>query len=192
MRNRWMQAAAVCAAFLVVVWAAGAEVRAQTARETPLVQALKKVRPSVVAIKRSYTNGRGQTKDSTGSGVIIDERGFIVTNAHVVSSNRAVTVRLADGTELSGQVVKPFPANDLAIVRIQTKRPLKALALAPVDDLMEGEVVFAVGHPYGYSFTVTNGIISALNRQIEMPPSGPVLRGLIQTNAGINPGNSGG
>src|SRR5262249_35809335 len=84
------------------------------------------------------------------------------------------------------------PGNDLAIVRIQTKRELKALALAPVADLMEGEVVFAVGHPYGYSFTVTNGIISALNREIEMPGNGPVLKGLIQTNTSINPGNSGG
>src|SRR5262245_58077966 len=137
MRNRWMQAAAVCGA-LFVVWAAGAQqARAQISRETPLVQALKKVRPSVVAIKRAYTSARGHSKDSTGTGVIIDERGFIVTNAHVVSSNRAVTVRLADGGELSGEVVKTFPANDLAIVRIQTKRKLQALALAPVEDLME-------------------------------------------------------
>src|SRR5205085_2088984 len=80
---------------------------------------------------------------------------------------------------------------DLAVLRIRSNKKLAALPLAPVDDLMVGETVIAVGHPFGYTNTVSVGIVSALGREITMP-TGDVLNGLIQTNASINPGNSGG
>ncbi len=162
-------------------------VHAET-RRSALVEAVQKAKPSVVSIRVPNPQGG---KDSIGSGVIIDERGFIVTNHHVVGQNSQVQIRLVDGSEHTGKVVVREPGSDLAVVRIRTEVKLHALALAPVADLMEGETVIAIGHPYGYSYTVSRGIISALNRQITMP-SGDSIKGLIQTDASINPGNSGG
>jgi serine protease Do len=126
-----------------------------------------------------------------GSGVLIDERGYIVTNRHVVGSARDIKVRLHDGAELAANVVFGEAACDLAVLKIDTARKLPALKLAPASDLMVGETVIAVGHPFGYSNTVSSGIISALDREIAMP-SGETLTGLIQMTASINPGNSGG
>src|SRR2546421_496300 len=84
----------------------------------------------------------------------------------------------------------PEPSCDLAILKVPVSDKLKALPLGPGSDLMEGETVFAIGHPYGYEFTVSTGIVSALGREIEM---GEVtLKNLIQTTTSINPGNSGG
>jgi serine protease Do len=118
-------------------------------------------------------------------------RESIVTNRHVVGSNSRVPVRLFDGTELVGQVVVAETRWDLAVVQIQAEHKLKALAFARADDLEVGETVIAIGHPYGYSNTVSTGIISALQREITMP-TGDTISGLIQTDASINPGNSGG
>jgi serine protease Do len=153
------------------------------------VEAVQKARTSVVTViipKTQY-----QTRDTTGTGVIIDERGYIVTNRHVVAGRQTVGVRLYDGRQFNGEVILSSPSHDLAIVRISTGFALKAMRLAPVSDLMVGETVIAIGHPYGYTNTVSVGIISALGRTITMP-TGEVLSGLIQTDAAINPGNSGG
>ncbi len=101
------------------------------------------------------------------------------------------SVRLNSGIEIEAAVIWRTAAYDLAVVRVATPQKLQALELAPVSDLMVGETVIAVGHPFGYTNTISTGIISALGREITMP-SGDTLTGLIQTNASINPGNSGG
>jgi serine protease Do len=174
---------------LLIVSGAALEARAQYSRRSPIVEAVQKARGSVVTIVIPKT--QYQTRDTVGTGVVIDERGYIVTNRHVVGSRPVVTVRLSDGKELAGKVLLASPNHDLALVHVNAGIKLKALTLAPVTDLMVGETVIAIGHPYGYSNTVSVGIISALNRTITMP-TGEVLTGLIQTDASINPGNSGG
>src|SRR5207249_3047024 len=110
---------------------------------------------------------------------------------HVIGPNKTVTVRLHDGSTLQAQVVFTDTALDLGVVQVETSKKLKELRPATVSDLMVGETVIAVGHPFGYTNTVSTGIISALDREIRMP-TGDVLTGLIQTDASINPGNSGG
>ncbi len=156
-------------------------------RRTPIVEAVVKTKASVVTVKVP----RQGLKDLVGTGVLVDERGYIITNRHVVGPAKQVTIVLLDNTELQGQVVVGDPGTDLAVVKIQTDKKLTALELAPISDLMVGETVLAVGHPYGFHNTVSTGIISALEREIRMP-TGDKLYGLIQTTAPINPGNSGG
>lgn len=126
-----------------------------------------------------------------GTGFIIDKRGLIVTNHHVIGKAREVVVRLHDGTKLNGKVVLDRPAFDLAFVEVTTDKPLSAIPPKADGDIFRGETVIAIGHPLGYTDTISAGIVSALNREIEIP-SGDKLKKLIQTNADINPGNSGG
>jgi serine protease Do len=172
----------------VVASGAGTEARAQYSRRTPIVEAVQKTRDSVVTVK-VFKSGR--SKETVGTGVIVDERGFIITNRHVIHQGQRVTIRLADGLDVSARVLAADPRCDLAILRIRTSRALQALLLAPASDVMVGETVIAVGHPFGYRNTVSTGIISAVDREIEMP-TGDILSGLLQTDANINPGNSGG
>jgi serine protease Do len=157
-------------------------------RRSPVVEAVKKTRPGIVCVRAARPGGG---RDMIGTGVIVDERGFIVTNKHVVSSNRTVTICLHDERTLTGEVLVADASRDLAIIRVNASGKLAALPLAPVGDLMVGETVIAIGHPYGYTNTVSNGIIAALGREITMPTS-DVMTGLIQITAAINPGNSGG
>jgi len=160
-------------------------------RETPIVLAVRKVRPSIVAIKVEKTDNWNQLKTSFGTGVIIDERGYVVTNRHVISGAARITVELFDKTLTSAQVFAEDSRNDLAILKLPSTKKLQALTFAPGSDLMGGETVIAVGHPYGYRNTVSTGIISALDREVDVD-GGPKLTNLIQTSAPINPGNSGG
>jgi len=175
-----------------VVLALGAASRAdgpeQFSRRNPITEAVKKTKQSIVCIRVPRPGGG---KDLIGAGVVIDERGIIITNRHVVGARRNVTVCLHDGTKLTGEVLVGDAACDLAIVRIDAGRSLVALPLAPVKDLMVGETVIAIGHPLGYTNSVTTGIVSALNREVELPTC-DVLGGLIQVTAAINSGNSGG
>lgn len=188
--NRTKPVLVATAAVIVAVFVgAGTEAKAQYSRRNPIVEAVRKAAPSVVTV--ILPRSQYQTRDTMGTGVIIDERGYIITNRHVVGSRQWVRVKLADGTTCDGQVFARFSNYDLAVVKIDVKKKLQALTLAPVSDLMVGEEVIAIGHPYGYANTVSRGIISALNRTITMP-TGEVLSGLIQTDASINPGNSGG
>jgi S1-C subfamily serine protease len=160
-------------------------------RRNATVRAVQKVKPSVVAIKVPQRLSGGRTKDLVGTGLIVDEHGYLVTNCHVVAGNARVTVHLVDGTSLPGDVLYACPTTDLAIVRVQTDRKLVAQPLGTAADLEEGEDVIAVGHPLGYRYTVSKGIVSALGRDIEIP-TGYTLTELIQTDMAINPGNSGG
>jgi serine protease Do len=174
----------------LVIGGARTEARAQYSRRTPIVDAVQKTRDSIVIIKVEKKTSSGR-KETVGSGVIVDERGYVVTNEHVVANADHIQVILADGTELTGQVCVDEVKHDLCVLRIQSSKRLQALRFGPSSDLMIGETVIAVGHPFGYTNTISTGIVSALGREITMP-TGESLGDLIQTNASINPGNSGG
>ena len=126
-----------------------------------------------------------------GSGFVVHEDGFIVTNAHVVENVKRIKVVFSDGREFQARVISTDASKDLAVLRIDAGGKLPFVELGRSDDLMIGETVIAIGNPYGYSNTVTSGVVSAVGRDIQVS-EGFWLRGLIQTDAPINPGNSGG
>jgi S1-C subfamily serine protease len=143
---------------------------------------------------------RIETTGGIGSGFVVGDQGYIITNNHVVqsASNRTsatVKVRLSDGTELQGKVLGTDPRSDLALVKVESKDKLPALTLANLDDVQIGQDVVAIGYALdlaggeGPSFSVTRGIISQKNRAIQ---EGAKILGAIQTDAAINHGNSGG
>src|SRR5690606_26193000 len=125
-----------------------------------------------------------------GSGIVVDEQGHILTNAHVVRGARRVTAALADGRTAEAEVLAADRPLDLALVKIRPLAGLQPAAFGASAALRPGQLVLAVGNPYGLGWTVTLGVVSALNRSV--PAGGTVLDGLIQTDAAINPGNSGG
>jgi serine protease Do len=188
MRSRCVRVVLMAAA-LLAARGAGTEAIAQYSRRTPVVEAVEKTRTGIVTIKVEKKDPSGRNKESVGTGIIVDDRGYVVTNQHVIASAHAVGVQLSDGTELPARVVAEEARWDLAILRISTKKPLQALTLGPGTDLLVGESVIAVGHPFGFTNTVSTGIISALGREVTLSEK---LTNLIQTNASINPGNSGG
>lgn len=171
-------------------------------RETPLVRAVKQARPSVVNI-RSEKLAPGQLDSSAnkmsgmGTGVIVDERGYVVTNYHVIEDVSSIRVTLVDGSTYPAEVVARDPETDLALLRIRPlveRESLPTLAVMPFgrsDDLMHGETVIAIGNAYGYEHTITCGIVSELHRNVQLSAT-QRYRDLIQTDASINPGNSGG
>lgn len=188
-------------------------------RETAVVKAVRKVSPAVVNISSEYSvrkrinpfsgfgmdeffdsffrdffdpNLERETKRaSLGSGVIIDgKRGLIITNAHVIANTGIIKVVLKDEREYEAQIVGADPEFDLAVLRIKTDDLLPAIQMGSSDDLMIGETVIAIGNPFGFSHTVTTGVISALNRSIRTEDR--VYHKFIQIDASINPGNSGG
>ena len=130
---------------------------------------------------------------ATGSGFVLDRRGDILTNAHVVDGARKVTVRLGgSGSAVPAQVVGSDNSNDLAVLRVDpSKVALHPLTLAGSSSVHVGDQVAAIGNPFGLDRTITAGIVSALQRQITAP-DGFTIDHVIQTDAAINPGNSGG
>lgn len=129
--------------------------------------------------------------NSVGSGFVIHEGGYIVTNAHVIDRASEIKVTFADGTELPAEEIARDRRHDLAVLKVDADRPLPFLRMGRSDDLMPGESVIAIGNPFGYQHTITTGIISALDRELRFSRD-QVYSGLIQTDASINPGNSGG
>ena len=139
-----------------------------------------------------WTRNPLQVPRGTGSGFVWDHLGHVVTNHHVVAGAASAAVRLADGRAFSAVLVGASPEHDLAVLRIGVGlgRP-DPLPIGTSHDLRVGQKVFAIGNPFGLDWTLTAGLISALNR--ELPGDrGSVIEGLIQTDAAINPGNSGG
>ena len=190
-----------------------------SSRESPVVRAVRKVSPAVVNISSSYAvrkranpfTGFGmdpffeeffkdffdprfeQRRETTslGSGVIIDgQRGFILTNAHVIEKAGKIKVVLEDEREFDAKIVGADPDSDLAVLKIAVKGRLPAIDMGSSDDLMIGETVIAIGNPFGFSHTVTTGVISAVNRSVRSEDM--VFHDFIQIDASINPGNSGG
>src|SRR5215831_6797397 len=155
---------------------------AAVALQNNFVDVFQKVSPSVVQI---------ETSEGLGSGIVFDNKGNIVTNYHVVGTAKTFTVTTyAPARRLTGKLVGTFPADDLAVIKVNTSA-LRPAAFADSSKLRVGEIAMAVGNPLGLSSSVTEGIVSALGRQ-EPEGNGVVLQNAIQTSAAINPGNSGG
>ena len=128
----------------------------------------------------------------TGSGSIIDKRGYVLTNFHVVENAYKVFVTLYDGTTFEGEVIGRDKENDLAIIKFDPEsKQLITISFGTSTDLRVGQKVLAIGNPYGYDRTLTTGIVSGLGRPVRTR-TGLVIQGMIQTDASINPGNSGG
>ncbi len=156
-----------------------------------LPQLVEEVRASVVRVSTSAGQGIFSA-EGLGSGVVVDQDGHILTNFHVVQGASNVTVQLADGTVGQGTVVGTDPANDLAVVRTDIARDkLVPADFADSDKVRVGEPVFAIGNPFSLDFSVTSGIVSAVERE-RQGDLGRSIRGVIQTDAAVNPGNSGG
>jgi len=138
---------------------------------------------------------RERQQSALGSGVLISPDGYIVTNNHVVSGFDKIAVRLSDETEFKGSAVKVVghdPQSDLAVLKVESKKPLPAVPLANPADIEVGDWAIAVGNPFGLNGTVTVGVVSAKGRSGLPLPEGPSYQDFIQTDASINPGNSGG
>ncbi|GAB3263801.1 Do family serine endopeptidase [Chitinimonas naiadis] len=135
-------------------------------------------------------NGEGQRTASLGSGVIVSAQGYIVTNNHVVASADEIQVALSDGRSAEATVVGTDPETDLAVIKIELDK-LPATTFGQVEKLNVGDVVLAIGNPFGVGQTVTMGIVSALGRS-NLGINNPAFENFIQTDAAINPGNSGG
>ncbi|WZO96847.1 trypsin-like peptidase domain-containing protein [Isosphaeraceae bacterium EP7] len=172
-------------------------------RKTVAVEAVRKAQPSVVSIsseKKAASSSRWpfSSEESQqprvsgmGTGVILDQRGYILTNHHVVDKVQAIEVHLSDGTVLPARLVQHDPVMDLAMLKVESPTPLPAITVGTSADLMVGEDVVTIGNAFGYENTVSVGIISALGRNVKLTDD-QVYRNLIQTDACINPGNSGG
>lgn len=151
------------------------------ALQRQFVQVVDHVSPQVVQI---------ETGEGLGSGIVYDGRGDIVTNAHVADNARQFVVTLAGGDRHMATLVGTDPLHDLAVIRLSGATPAPA-AFADSSALRSGDLVFAIGNPLGLQSSVTQGIVSSLNRRVS-EGNGVTLTDVIQTSAEINPGNSGG
>lgn len=184
--------------------AAAATPRAVTPRgplgedEKANIALFKSASPSVVHIttleyaRDFFSLDVMQIPRGTGSGFVWDDQGRIVTNYHVIQGANAATITLHDQSTWKASLVGAFPDRDLAVLQIEAPREkLKSIPIGTSRDLVVGQRVYAIGNPFGLDQTLTIGIISALNREIESVTQRKI-RGVIQTDAAINPGNSGG
>ncbi len=181
-----------------------AAARAQNPRHTPEVEVVKRVRASVVNIhsertvrgsssnEELFTHAPLQNRiNGMGTGIVIDPRGYIVTCQHVVEDVSIIRVRLGDRSEHTARVVARDVESDLALLKVDANRPLTPMPLGTATDVLVGEKVIAIGNAYGYEYTVSTGIVSALKRDVNLNKE-VQYKSLIQTDAAINPGNSGG
>ncbi|ALQ52283.1 S1C family serine protease [Nitrosomonas ureae] len=182
----------------------GAEPRVVQARgnlaedERSTIELFENSRASVVFITTrqrvmdAWTRNIFSVPSGTGSGFIWDDHGHIITNLHVIKGASEATVRLTDGRDYKASLVGASPAHDIAVLRIGIgfQRPTP-VPLGTSHDLKVGQKVFAIGNPFGLDWTLTTGIVSALDRSLP-GGDGRTIDNLIQTDAAINPGNSGG
>jgi serine protease Do len=170
-------------------------------RLTYVVRAVRAARPAVVniqgqkvvapAVQTAAGTEAPKQVNGMGTGVVVDERGYIITNYHVVADVRRIQVTLYDHREFTAELVARDAESDLALIKIPVTEPLALMKIGTSSDLMEGEPVIALGNAFGYEHTVTRGIISALGRDVQVSDT-QTYDDLIQTDASINPGNSGG
>ncbi len=181
-----------------------AEPRAITARgdlasdEINTIEIFRSTSSSVVyitsiALRRNlFSLNAVEIPQGTGSGIVWDKSGMIVTNFHVISDANSIQVTMADQTKWKASLVGVAPDKDLAVLQINAPdNSLNPIPIGESDKLLVGQKVFAIGNPFGLDQTITSGIISALDREIKAI-TGRLIRGVIQTDAAINPGNSGG
>jgi serine protease Do len=171
-------------------------VLASETRRTPIVAAIASQRDAVVNIHGQKLITAADTDEpkrvnGMGTGVVIDARGYVVTNYHVVEGVERIEVTLASGATTSAKLISHDLRTDLAIIKIIPPHNLQVVRIGTSSDLLIGETVLALGNAYGYEHTVTRGIVSALHRSVEVS-STQRYDDLIQTDASINPGNSGG
>jgi S1-C subfamily serine protease len=169
-----------------------------TAEERSNIDVFERWKGSVVFIATSnrvvdfWTRDVMNVPSGTGSGFVWDDYGHIITNLHVIADASGATVKLADGRDYPASLVGASPAHDIAVLKIAPEgKPLVPVAIGTSDDLRVGQKVFAIGNPFGLDWTLTTGIVSALDRSLD-GERGSVMRHLVQTDAAINPGNSGG
>jgi S1-C subfamily serine protease len=168
-----------------------------TAEERSNIDVFETWKGSVVFIATSnrvvdfWTRDVMSVPSGTGSGFVWDDQGHIVTNVHVIADAAEATVKLADGRSYPATLVGASPAHDIAVLKIAPQgKPLVPVAIGTSDDLRVGQKVFAIGNPFGLDWTLTTGIVSALDRSLDNERG--VIRHLVQTDAAINPGNTGG
>jgi S1-C subfamily serine protease len=162
---------------------------------SPEARAFENVRRSVVRVRgmAPAKDGGPPIEEGVGSGVVIVESGFILTNLHVVNEAKLLRVVFFDGTETDATVINRMEKDDLAVLKAKTvPDDLPAATLRSTGDLMPGDHVVAVGFPFGIGPSVTAGVISGLRREFRSPEGKQVLTNLIQFDAAANPGSSGG
>ncbi|QDU82235.1 Putative serine protease HhoB precursor [Polystyrenella longa] len=193
---------AFCIGMVLFVIAAPLMAEETDPRMTPLVRAVQRVQTSVVNIhteKTTYPDealfagDKPRKVSGMGSGIIIDPRGYLVTNHHVINGVDldSLQVTLHDGSMYHAEIVSYDSKHDLAVLKISASNSLEVMPLGTSSDLRLGESVIALGNPYGYKHTVTAGIVSSLSRDVEVNEH-QTYENLIQTDTSINPGNSGG
>jgi serine protease Do len=211
---------ALCVAVAVLTGACTTFKDITSARVTPVVKVVRKYAPAIVNISTEnvidlkrfpewgkygaqldaflkkyhgevYSEGVLQFK-SLGSGVILNNDGLIVTNAHVVQMATQIYVVLKDGAMVQARVATVSQPDDLALIKVELPYPVTGMRFADSGDLMIGETVIAIGNPLGLENSVTVGVVSGKDRTFTSPECQYTCSGLIQTDASINPGNSGG
>lgn len=184
--------------------------------QSPVITVAKAVSPSVVrvvvhttVVSKSFTELQPFFKnffgfqmpspekrqvESLGSGIIFNSKGYILTNYHVVAGAKEAEITLLNGKKYKGSVVGGDPTNDLAVIKIEAPKGVDfpAAVLGDSDKVRVGEYAIAIGNPFGLDYTVTQGIVSAKNREVPKPDGNGYYYNMIQTDAAINPGNSGG
>ncbi len=149
-----------------------------------------KVQKSQPAGGRNPQQPRGGQGEGSGSGFVISSDGFVVTNSHVVNQSERIEATLPDGRSYTARIVGDDPATDIAVVKIDGNN-LATVGFGPSDRLRVGQIAIAIGNPFGFQYSVTAGVVSALGRTLRTQ-TGRLIDDVIQTDAALNPGNSGG
>ena len=169
-----------------------------TVLPSPAVNAYNTIMPSVVRVvalgkPAADKDGDEQSERSVGTGVVITDKGVILTNLHVVQGSQSIRVTFSDGLETTASITGAQPENDLAVLQAQTiPDDMIAATMRSTADLATGDQVMAVGYPFGIGPSASSGIVSGLKRVFRSPEDGQPLTNLIQFDAAANPGNSGG
>ena len=196
MTKRLFSLSAWCALILL----AGSAVLSADDRQTPLTRAVARAAPSVGNIHTEkssnpannvFSTEKGRKVNGMGTGVVIDERGYMITNYHVVADVDSIRVEFADTSSYLARKINVDREHDLALIKVEATKPLKVIPHGTSSDLMICETVIAIGNPFGYGSSATVGYISALGRDVDANDT-QFYKNLIQTDAAINPGNSGG
>jgi S1-C subfamily serine protease len=210
-RAAW--AGVVVLAVIVAVWAVRGMLQRETAQAAPrevtprgalfpseqaTIDLFERSRGSVVYITTQervmdvWTRNVFNIPRGSGSGFAWDDRGHLVTNYHVVAGASGARVKLSDGRDAAASLVGVSAAHDLAVLKIDVSKQPPPLPIGSSDDLRVGQTTLAIGNPFGLDWTLTTGVVSAIDRSLPSEDGRSVIEHLIQTDAAINPGNSGG